>query len=137
MNFAIKKFCIGLLISVFVFPAMVVFAEDTSSVDESSLFGSTDDIFGGSALVTDVEESEIDIASSLLVSESVDLGGSYSLSVRAGTIWSGLETVTDVFNEYDSTYLSTSLSTSLYLDARPDEDFRVFGKTTVHPSSIN
>ena len=97
--------------------------------DEDSLFGSTDSMFS-EPLITDAEEASVDIASSLLVSEQVRIGGRYSFSVQSSASWNDPSTILENLGNPDSTYLSTSLSTRLFFDARPDEEFRVFGKMT-------
>jgi len=104
--------------------------DDSISTDESDLFGSSDDVFGGDQLVTDVEQTDTDIASSLLTSDTVDIGGRYSMSLTAASGWNDITTVPENLFSPDSSSLSTSLSSQLYFDARPDENFRVFGKMT-------
>lgn len=80
-----------------------------------------DDLFGDNLLV-DFTEDEVKIKpeEALLVQDGLDLGGSYRLSVNASR--SKLEGM-DPRNS-----LSASLGGHLYLDARPNLDFRVFGK---------
>jgi hypothetical protein len=107
-------------------------ADDDTDTD--SLFGSEDDMFSGD-LIEETEESDgesdEETASSLLVSEAVELGGRYSFSVEATAGWTDPATMTDRLMEADILSLSTSLSSRVFFDARPDEDFRVFGKMTV------
>ncbi len=100
------------------------------STDEDDLFGSSDDLFGGEPLVTEVEQTETDIAAVLLTSDEVMIGGRYAMSVESSIGWDDISTVADSLFEPDTKSLSTSLSTQLFFDARPDQDFRVFGKMT-------
>jgi hypothetical protein len=104
--------------------------EGSISTDEDDLFGGSDELFGGEPLVTDVEQTETNIAAILLTSDQVQIGGRYSMSLGSTAGWNDLSTVADSFFEPDTTALTTSLSTQLYFDARPTEDFRVFGKMT-------
>ena len=109
------------------------FAQETGGAietDEDSLFGSTDSMFS-EPLVSDVEETSVDISSSLLVSETVTIGGRYSFSVLGRVNWDDWDAASTVLeNLDDSTSLSTALSSRLFFDARPNKDFRVFGKMT-------
>ncbi len=104
-------------------------SEDTIQTDDDALFGSSDDLFS-QPLVTDLVESETDIATMLLTSEEVRIGGRYSMCVQSGFVWNDIATVAESIFEPDTTSLSTSLSTQIFFDARPDEDFRVLGKMT-------
>lgn len=99
------------------------------SIDEDSLFGSEDDLFS-QPLIEDVEESTIDISAILLTSEAVRIGGRYSFGLDASSAWVDITTVPDTFFSPDSMSLTTSLSSQIFFDARPDKDFRVFGKMT-------
>ena len=116
--------------------------------DEDSLFGapaggddggsagasgstSEDDLFGGSPLVTDVQETTEDIAAILLATEETQIGGRFSTSIASDFGWDDIDSVTSDFTDPDTLGLSTALATQVFLDARPDEDFRVFAKATV------
>lgn len=111
------------------------FAQDSDSTietDEDALFGSDDDMFS-EPLIEDAEETGDGgdpPGTSLLVSDTVEIGGRYSLQVQTSARW---DDPADVFTEVlnpDSVSMSTALSTRLFFDARPDENFRVFGKMT-------
>jgi len=99
-----------------------IFADDFSITDDF------DDLFFSDTGITEVSSdlSGADTYEQFLVSESLTWGGSYS--GRLGFAWnwdsysSGI-----VFDDAESS-LSPSASTSLYFDARPESDFRVFGK---------
>lgn len=80
-----------------------------------------DELFGGDLFVeVEAEESKLPPEEALLVQDGWDVGGSYNFSVRAS------RTVIDGIEPVDS--FGTSLGSQLYLDARPDPNFRVFGK---------
>lgn len=85
-----------------------------SDFDFDDLFG--DDLF----LEIHEDESTFKPEEVLLVNEGLELGGSYNLSIRATRLF-------PEHGEADNS-LSTSLGGQLYLDARPDPNFRVFGK---------
>ncbi len=99
-----------------------IFAEDFSITEDF------DDLFFSDSGITEVTSdlSGADTYEQFLVSEALTWGGSYS--GRLGFAWnwdsysSGI-----VFDDAESS-LSPSASTSLYFDARPESDFRVFGK---------
>ncbi|MFW6288769.1 MAG: hypothetical protein ACOC2Q_03215, partial [Spirochaetota bacterium] len=125
--------CLTLLVLAFAVTAVVAQDSDpTIETDEDALFGSEDDMFS-EPLIDDTEEagdSDADSFSSLLVSETVEIGGRYSFEVQTSAAWNDPTAVfTDTMNP-DSVSMSTALSSRLFFDARPDEDFRVFGKMT-------
>jgi hypothetical protein len=108
---------------------------------EEDLFGEAGD--SDTSFITE-GTSTSGIASALLVSEGVELGGRYSLTASSAWEWddpaSLVKDLTDP--EIDSADVDTSatdsaavdLSATLFFDARPSEDFRVFGKTSItHP----
>lgn len=80
-----------------------------------------DDLFGDDLFV-EFEEDEKTIApeEALLVQDGWDVGGNYRLAVNASRRFVGSSKVGDMFG--------TSLGGQVYLDARPDPNFRVFGK---------
>ena len=110
-------------------------AERDGSVATGSQAGGTDedDLFGGGAtpLVSDVEETTEDIATILLTNDETQIGGRFSTSITGDFGWNDIARVASDFTNPDTLGQSTALSTQLYLDARPDEDFRVFAKATV------
>jgi len=80
-----------------------------------------DDLFGGDLLVELEEEEQIrPPEEALLVQEGLDVGGNYQFSVTAGRVYM------KEIDPMDS--LRASLGGQIYLDARPDPNFRVFGK---------
>lgn len=70
----------------------------------------------------------------LLVSENVEIGGSYGFTATGGWIWDEPEEFFDNLTDPSSDSAEIELGTTIFFDARPDENFRVFGKTTIsHP----
>ncbi len=80
-----------------------------------------DDLFGEDLFVElEMEEGALAPEEALLVQDRLDVGGSYSFNLRASR--------TMVKDGDDSSKLDVSLGSQLYLDARPDPNFRAFGK---------
>ena len=112
----------------------------TIDTDEGSLFGSSDDeeqggeespidtsdLFGGDVLVT--EEGAADGSAVPAASPAVEIGGSYRFSLTGDVAWSSFEDLADAPLEPDSQGVGVDLGATVFLDARPADDFRVFGK---------
>lgn len=80
-----------------------------------------DDLFGEDLFVElEMEEGALAPEEALLVQDRLDVGGSYSFNLGASR--------TMVKDGDDSSKLDVSLGSQLYLDARPDPNFRAFGK---------
>ena len=80
-----------------------------------------DDLFGEDLFVElEMEEGALAPEEALLVQDRLDVGGSYSFNLGASR--------TMVKDGDDSSRLDVSLGSQLYLDARPDPNFRAFGK---------
>ena len=112
----------------------------TIDTDEGSLFGSSDeedkgeedsldtsDLFGGDVLVT--EEAAADGSAVPAASPAVEIGGSYRFALTGDVAWSSFEDLADAPLEPDSQGVTVDLGATVFLDARPADDFRVFGKT--------
>lgn len=83
------------------------------------IFGNEmDDMFFGEEIVTEVTESDMseDMDKNFLISEDTEIGGKISFEVKSEIVPGESEVTTP------------SLGGSIYLDARPDEDFRAFIK---------
>jgi hypothetical protein len=96
-------------------------AQDSSiTIDENALFGDE-----AADTVEAVPQGEKDAAvKTFLKTEAVRIGGSFSGSV--GADWTMDTPWTDpALDDYG---LSTTVAGSLFFDARPSEDFRVYGK---------
>ena len=99
------------------------------STDEESLFGSSDeddDLFGGDVLVT--EEEAAGVAAVPAAPPAVEIGGSYRFSLTGEARWASLADLADAPLKPDSHSVSVDLGATVFLDARPADDFRVFGK---------
>lgn len=101
----------------------IAFAQDTGSdVNLNELFG--DDV------VTTEQDSPVpsqNAVSSALKSEKVRIGGSFSGSLGATATWNNPWVGSfDLFNA-DKTEPSAQAKATVFFDARPDEDFRVYG----------
>lgn len=108
---------------------------------EEELFGEAS---GGDTPFIQEGESTSGIESALLVSDGVELGGRYSFSASSRWEWAEptalLKDLTDPeIDPADVDFSPTGsaavdLNATLFFDARPSEDFRVFGKTSItHP----
>jgi hypothetical protein len=121
----------------------------TINTDEGSLFGSsiaedssgkgdsqeTLDLFAGDLLV-DVPENASDLAVSSMV--AVEIGGSYQFSLTGEVAWDSVDDLADTPFEPDSQGISVDLGATVLLDARPTEDFRVFGSIDLnYPFTTN
>ena len=130
-------------------------AQESIVVDEESLFGESDDgnadsesnlnesVFGsgngagtgvgndgGDGLITEAESAQ-DIGSILLVSEMVEIGGRYQFSGQSTWIWDDPDSVLENLGAPTITMAGVDLDTTLFFDARPSQDLRVFGKATI------
>ena len=108
----------------------VAFGQDIVT-DEDNLFGSEDDMFSDSSeLIEEVEEELMeDLSTLLLTSDSgFEIGGSFFFDVTAD--WKGFDP-DDLEGSDISDSLSLDLGTTLFLDARPDEDTRIFAKAEI------
>ena len=120
-------------------------AEEEIVVDEASLFGESDDgsedanledsLFGtdgngGDGLIT-VTESIQDLDSILLVSDMVEIGGQYHFSGQSTWTWDDPGTLLENLGSPTIDTAGVDLGATLFFDARPAEELRVFGKATV------
>ena len=109
------------------------------STDEESLFGPSDedddsaqesldtaDLFGGEVLVT--EAAAADRPAAPAAPPAVEIGGSHRFSLTGDARWASLADLADAPLEPDSHSVSVDLGATVFLDARPADDFRVFGK---------
>jgi len=118
-----KKITINLLLLIFSFSFSFAQSED-------DLFG------GGDNLFEEAEESEESLDELLLVDEKgIHIGGSFNLGISTGFAMdpSSVASVDDL--EWD---LTPDLSASLYFDARPSSDIRLFGKAVIeYPFTVH
>ncbi len=112
-----------------------LFGADESTeilTDEDSLFGSEDDdMFSESSELIEevVDDLMEDLSALLLTSDTgVEIGGNFFFDVTAE--WKGYD-LNDLSGSVISESLSLDLGATIFLDARPDEDTRVFAKADI------
>ena len=133
-----KEFAAALLLLVLVLP---VSAQDGSENFDDLFEGEileeeeqpTGEEGGGEDLFedSDKEEAAQELApeEAFLVSEKLEWGGSFDLTFTTRVAWDGYPRPwTAEFWKEGSPSLTSKLSGDLFFDARPDRDFRVFGK---------
>lgn len=91
--------------------------DELFSLDEDDLFGSGGDLLveGGAPTGKALEEA-------FLVSDGVEIGGTYRLSVDADWAWAGAAPQAQAFG------VGARIGGALYVDSRPRRDFRLFAK---------
>jgi hypothetical protein len=105
-------------------------APESITIDEDSLFGEAAE----ETLVEEVTPTGNKIESILLTTDGVELGGRYSFSASSLWTWSDPASFFENIVEPDSGLARINLGASLFFDARPSEDTRVFGKiSTSYP----
>ncbi len=112
-----------------------------TGIDENSLFGennsgsSNESNVETPSIVENVNKNDMVKATekSLLTSNLVRIGGKYHLYVTSVWSWTDPDfgNFSDTLVNPDSESLVSDLGTTLYFDARPDENFRVFGKADI------
>ena len=104
----------------------------TISADEESLFGEenpldTSDLFDGEVLVTE-PEAAADTPAVPAAPPPVEIGGSYRFALTGEAHWASLTDLAEAPLEPDSHRATVDLGATVFLDARPADDLRVFGK---------
>ncbi|MBN2050866.1 MAG: hypothetical protein JW760_10510 [Spirochaetales bacterium] len=112
-------------------PADATEVTDNESLPEGS--SSFDSLFEGDDMIEKIDEETADTApqEDFLTSEELTWGGSFSGSFDSSWNWEDLAAEGLDFLDSDSSALTAGASASLYFDARPDTDFRVFGKLKI------
>ncbi len=115
----------ALAFSLAMLAAAAVGAQDSGSseVDMDALFGGDVVESGGAAAAT----PSVNPVTAALKSDKVRIGGSFYGSLSAAATWSDLWGGGSELFTADDSALSTSLKSTLFFDARPSEDFRVYG----------
>lgn len=116
----------------------------TIDSDEGSLFGSADEAGEGAADETAPADMSDLFAGDLMTEESgdgagiaeqdrpaVEIGGSYRFSLTGQAGWPSPADLWAAPLEPDRRSLGVDLGATLFLDARPADDFRVFGKAVI------
>ncbi|MBN2738067.1 MAG: hypothetical protein JXR70_13870 [Spirochaetales bacterium] len=118
-----KKMISILLLSFLFFPLLA------QSSDDSDDLMDIDGLFENDEMVNERAEDAVDanLDTVLLTSEQAVIGGSFHFKTNSS--WYPLEN-DDFFNP-ESVYFNYSAALRLFLDARPNEDFRVFVKSDI------
>ena len=105
-------------------------SEDASE-EEIISFDDFDSMFDTDTMVEEIDEDEasadVSAADEFLLNEGVEFGGSFSGSFSAGYDYQNLYTEDFDFTD-PAKRLTPSVSADLFFDARPEADYRVFGK---------
>ena len=119
--------------------AVGVAGAQTISTDEGSLFGSSDEKEQGAGEAAPLDTSSLFDGDVMAVEEpagavtlpdrpAVEIGGSYRFSLTGQVGWPSLDDLVNAPLEPDSQGVAVDLGATVFLDGRPSEDFRVFGK---------
>ena len=116
---------------IFVFILVLLFAIGSlTAQSDEDLFGSDDDLFGGDDfLIEEVEDvsAKSDLSKGILFDNgSVKIGGSLSASASLSTTL--YQKDTEFTDNLKASSLTPSLSSSITLDARPNQDLRLFSR---------
>ena len=116
-------------------------SSDAGSALEESLFGEPSDAESPTDSAADpraeapplvqIVESASAVDSELLIAEAVEIGGRFSFSGQSSWTWNDPPSLFDSFGSPDAEGASVDLEATLYFDARPLEEFRVFGKSAI------
>ena len=99
--------------------------------EEEDLFGSADDMFSdNSELIEEVADDLMEDLSTILLNsdDQVEIGGDFFFNTTSK--WSGID-MADIAGSSVVSSLSLDLGATVFLDARPDEDSRVFAKAVI------
>ena len=115
----------------FLIPLILLLSIGTlSAQSDEDLFGSDDDLFGGDDfLIEEIEDvsATTDLSKGILFDNgSVKIGGSLSASASLSTTL--YQEDTKFLDNLKASTLSPSLSSSITLDARPNQDLRLFSR---------
>lgn len=109
------------LLALLLIVAAGAFAQDDGTTE--------DDLFGGDLIEETEENADVDDAvNDLLTNDGTEVGGGFDLSIRLANDPEEVDEFSDLIDETTSSY---SLGSTVFIDARPDPDFRVFLKTQV------
>jgi len=107
-------------------------SDDIFDLDDPDSMFETDEIIEESS---SDGESSIDPVSDLLVSEGVTWGGRIRGSVSADFGWDDVWTADFGLFDPTSQELTPDIGASLFFDARPDAEFRAFGKLSIETTT--
>ena len=108
-----------------------LFGSDSEDI-EDDLFGtgSDDDLFGSDDMVEDLAEEDAGPAAytEFLVSDEVQIGGSLNSFLSAYWSWLDIPQSDEEFRDNVTEQLGMNLGATVYLNARPSSDLRIFMK---------
>ena len=90
--------------------------------------GDEADLFEEGIFEESTEQGEAAPEEAFLVSERLEWGGSFDLLFDTQVIWDGYPDSWDMLFNEGTSFLASRLAADLFFDARPERDFRVFGK---------
>jgi hypothetical protein len=102
---------------------------ETINEEEINIKSEEEDLFGEGDLIADLEEKEEDMSTLLLSTEGVEIGGKYRFEASSSWSYDGAQGPFGANLTDDSLLLD--LGVQVFMDARPFDDFRVFGKVDV------
>ena len=116
------------------FVGLVVFSFALFSQSDDDLFGSDDDFFGDDDfLIEEVEDvtAKTDLSKGIVFDNgSVKIGGSLSASASLATTL--YQKDTEFLENLKASTLSPSLGSSITIDARPNQDLRLFSRFNIN-----
>jgi hypothetical protein len=101
---------------------------DAAAGEGSDQESSQTELFEEEIFEESAEQEEIAPEEAFLVSEQLEWGGSFDLTFDAQVSWDGYPAPWDTEFWQASSTLTPRLAADLFFDARPERDFRVFGK---------
>ncbi len=118
--------------SVFV-SLFIVLAAFSVQAQDSGSDANLDELFGGDMVENpeNVPAPTQNPVTAALATEKVRIGGSFYGSLEAAATWQDLWGGGSDLLSADTTSLDTVLKSTVFFDARPSEDFRVYGSTKV------
>ncbi len=90
--------------------------------------GDEADLFEEGIFEESTEQGEAAPEEAFLVSERLEWGGSFDLLFDTQVSWDGYPDSWDMLFNKGTSFLASRLAADLFFDARPERDFRVFGK---------
>lgn len=140
----VRALPLGIALAVLLFAAGAAGAQTIDS-DEGSLFGSADEAGQGAADETaPADMSDLFAGDLMTAAESADgagsaeqdrpaveIGGSYRFSLTGQAGWPSPADLWAAPLDPDRRSIGVDLGATLFLDARPADDFRVFGKAAI------
>jgi len=101
--------------------------------------GSFDSLFDNEVMIEEIDEETADQApqEDFLTSEALTWGGSFSGTFETSWNWDDITSEELSLTEPDTSALTAAAGASLFFDARPDPDFRVFGKLKIDSDQDN